>query len=353
MTIQLSENLRELRKQHHLTQEQLAEALGVTPGAVHKWETGKATPELETLVELAVYFETSVDALLNYGWEKLTAAKAVTRLRQFSHTQQSEEGTLYAEKVLLRFPNNFDVVYRSANLYFLTLNPERMPRAVALYQHALDLLDQNTDPQISRQTIQNHIASCYCYLNRMDDAIAILKQNNADGCNDYLIGSLLSQQPGHAEEALPYLSDALISCHKVLYNTCLGYANALNNPDEVADLILLLYQFGQSLRIPGKVSWMDRGDVKLFLILAEMDRLRGQVESTKSWLKKAYASAQRFDAAPTYLTADGLKFYYGRCTASSYDDMGKTAMDIIRNFLDSDSGEALRPFWETIQEEIP
>ena len=40
MNISLSENIRSLRKERKLTQEQLAEVLGVTTGAVYKWESG-------------------------------------------------------------------------------------------------------------------------------------------------------------------------------------------------------------------------------------------------------------------------------------------------------------------------
>ena len=40
MQIRLSENIRALRRRHGLTQEQLAEALGMAPGAVYKWEAG-------------------------------------------------------------------------------------------------------------------------------------------------------------------------------------------------------------------------------------------------------------------------------------------------------------------------
>ena len=38
MEMTLSKNIRAFRKQRSLTQEQLAEVLGVTPGAVYKWE---------------------------------------------------------------------------------------------------------------------------------------------------------------------------------------------------------------------------------------------------------------------------------------------------------------------------
>ena len=40
MNIQLSDNIRTFRKERGLTQEQLAEVLGVTVGAVYKWEAG-------------------------------------------------------------------------------------------------------------------------------------------------------------------------------------------------------------------------------------------------------------------------------------------------------------------------
>ncbi len=66
MKLTLSENIRSFRKQRKLTQEKLADALGVTVGAVYKWESGQSQPELNLVVELADFFDTSVDALLGY-----------------------------------------------------------------------------------------------------------------------------------------------------------------------------------------------------------------------------------------------------------------------------------------------
>ncbi len=53
MAFALSEHIRSLRKARGLTQEQLAEALGVTAGAVYKWESRLSLPELPMLVQLA------------------------------------------------------------------------------------------------------------------------------------------------------------------------------------------------------------------------------------------------------------------------------------------------------------
>ena len=49
----LSTNLKRFRQEKGLTQEQLAGALGVSPQAVSKWETGASAPDLAMLAALA------------------------------------------------------------------------------------------------------------------------------------------------------------------------------------------------------------------------------------------------------------------------------------------------------------
>ena len=66
MHIKLTENIKKFRKQNGFTQEQLAEALGVTVGAVYKWEAGLSSPELKLMMEIADLFEISTDTLLGF-----------------------------------------------------------------------------------------------------------------------------------------------------------------------------------------------------------------------------------------------------------------------------------------------
>ena len=54
-----------LRRQHHLSQSQLGELLGVTNRAVSKWEKGEALPKMETLDRLAVLLDTNVENLMH------------------------------------------------------------------------------------------------------------------------------------------------------------------------------------------------------------------------------------------------------------------------------------------------
>lgn len=59
-------NIKSLRKEHGLTQQVLANALGVTQQSVHKYENNYIEPDVETLMTLADIFETSIDYLVGY-----------------------------------------------------------------------------------------------------------------------------------------------------------------------------------------------------------------------------------------------------------------------------------------------
>uniref|UniRef100_UPI004057322F helix-turn-helix domain-containing protein n=1 Tax=Agathobacter sp. TaxID=2021311 RepID=UPI004057322F len=58
------ERLKLLRKQKHLTQQELADILHVSQQSVHKYEHDITSPELQTLKSMADFFNTSVDYLL-------------------------------------------------------------------------------------------------------------------------------------------------------------------------------------------------------------------------------------------------------------------------------------------------
>lgn len=59
-----NENLRNLRKQKGLSQEELAERLHVVRQTVSKWEKGLSIPDADLLIRIAEIFETSVSILL-------------------------------------------------------------------------------------------------------------------------------------------------------------------------------------------------------------------------------------------------------------------------------------------------
>ena len=62
--MELGRKIAEIRKEHDLTQEGLAELCSVTRQTISNWENGKSYPDLETLVLISDTFDVSLDALL-------------------------------------------------------------------------------------------------------------------------------------------------------------------------------------------------------------------------------------------------------------------------------------------------
>ena len=78
----LGNKLAEARKRQNLTQEQLAERLGVTRQAVSRWESDAAYPETDKIIRMAQILGVSCDYLLQDGVDEKgkPAALTVTRL---------------------------------------------------------------------------------------------------------------------------------------------------------------------------------------------------------------------------------------------------------------------------------
>ena len=72
-----SEKLKEIRKKEGISQEQLAERIGVSRQAITKWETGKGLPDVENMAIIAEIFKTSIDELLRDSVTKAVPATFV------------------------------------------------------------------------------------------------------------------------------------------------------------------------------------------------------------------------------------------------------------------------------------
>ncbi len=65
LKVNLPEKIKGLRRQYNLSQEQIADKIGVSRQAITKWETGGGLPDIENLISIAALFNVSVDELLS------------------------------------------------------------------------------------------------------------------------------------------------------------------------------------------------------------------------------------------------------------------------------------------------
>ena len=69
MNLEFGKNLKKLRRERDLTQDELAQALNLSVQAISRYETGTAYPDIEMLPVMAGFFGTTVDALLGVSAE--------------------------------------------------------------------------------------------------------------------------------------------------------------------------------------------------------------------------------------------------------------------------------------------
>lgn len=95
------QNLKVLRNKKGISQQKLADAVGVSQQSINKYENHKIEPDIETLIKIADFFETSVDYLIGHTdidhiIEEITPCtlndeemQLINRYRQLSSKQKS------------------------------------------------------------------------------------------------------------------------------------------------------------------------------------------------------------------------------------------------------------------------
>ena len=352
MNIMLADNIRAFRKTRGLTQEQLAEALGVTVGAVYKWEAKLSTPDINLIIELADLFDTSVDVLLGYEIKDNKQKATVARLKQLLH-ERDERAIAEAEKALTRYPNCFDVVYQSATLFhmfgLIKRDKGMLQRAIGLMERSILLIGQNTDPKQSALSIYTEMANVYFGLGEAEKAVALLKANNPCGINDALIGQTLASLCNMPEEAMPHLSAAFLNCIASFTHIVVGYCNVYFKKRAFADAVLILravLAMFEQLKYPGQSGFLDRVNALFYTLLASAQAELGETDGARSSLRAAQAAAETFDRMPDY-RGNSIRFVTEDAT-TVFDDLGDTAQDAILNLMKDIGSGALDALWAEI-----
>lgn len=112
MQLDLGNNIRQLRRRDKRTQEQLAEALGVTSQAVSRWESGGSYPDMNLIPSIANFFGVSIDELFGYEGERAhrieTLAAEIDRMNHLNSGKDVciTECIAKARSALVEFPGN-------------------------------------------------------------------------------------------------------------------------------------------------------------------------------------------------------------------------------------------------------
>lgn len=95
----ISSNIRFLRRQSDMSQEEFAELFGVSRQSVAKWESGESAPDIRKCAEIAGHYDLSLDVFVNFSLEEREVQTETTDGKYiFGMTKVGERGQIVIPK---------------------------------------------------------------------------------------------------------------------------------------------------------------------------------------------------------------------------------------------------------------
>ena len=156
----IAENLKKLRKEKDLTQEEVAVMVGVTPQSVSKWERGDAMPDITLLPTLANLYMVTIDAIV--GMDKINEQQTRNNvfLAAHDHIRNGDINAavqVYTDALKL-FPNDEGIMSDLAISLVLSDDPDNLSKAVDLCERAL------SDNKADKVHHTTRAALCFIYM---------------------------------------------------------------------------------------------------------------------------------------------------------------------------------------------
>ena len=158
MSIYFGENLKRLRLEKNLTQEKLADFLGVSFQSISKWERGDTYPDITMLPCIASFFSVSVDELLGVDKAK-DEAEIIKELEAYDNLTDADIKQKIINSLVKKFPGDFRILlrYMTCLVHFKENTPENVAKIISVYEN----IQQNCNNDKIRISAKRHMAELY------------------------------------------------------------------------------------------------------------------------------------------------------------------------------------------------
>lgn len=298
MTLNLSKNIRKYRRDLSLSQEQLAERLGVSFQTVSKWERDECMPDITLLPRIAGFFHITVDTLLgvNLLKEEEEVEAIIAKCHEADCHYRGSEIAALCEEGLKKYPNNFKLM--AWQVYILQRDDPKRAIEVSDY-----LLANCTDSGLRRWTESNR---CYALFNAGEKEKAISAARELpcyyDTCEDVLRSFL------RGDELLTHVQDNIML--KLAYEFWISIRKIGKSytPDERIALYKKSNAVYDAIYETDDLAFKLTRKMRNYQGMAEVSLTEGRVEDGLAYLREAADCAICHDALPQVVESEALLF---------------------------------------------
>lgn len=215
--MQLGEVIRTHRKRKSMTQEEMANRLGVTGPAVNKWENGNSYPDIMLLAPIARLLDISVDTLLSFR-EELTAAEIneiVCEVDKMLKETSYDEAFSWAKRKISQYPNCEQLIWQLAVIFDAQRgiqgreNEEADAYLRSLYLRALESRDETLHNQAA-----GSLFGFYMRKKQYEEAEQSLEAVSRLNPERKRYLARLYRETGRIAEAYKACEESLFSCYQ-------------------------------------------------------------------------------------------------------------------------------------------
>lgn len=170
----IGSTIKRLRREKNITQEQLAEYLGITSRAISQWECDRTAPDLAQLPALCHIFDVTSDILLGIDIEKNNEEiiKYLTEANDLGNQNKNSERTALLREANKKFPRNYVIMHRLAD----SIVYECSRKGSKKYDEAIELCKQilaECTDSITRYEAINTLGTAYGYAEKYAEMLKL------------------------------------------------------------------------------------------------------------------------------------------------------------------------------------
>lgn len=218
--MQIGTVIRTYRKKKDMTQEEMADRLGVTTPAVNKWENGVSQPDIALLAPIARLLGITLDELLSFH-EELSNDEINHIIKELDTKLGTEEYAkvfAWAEDILHEYPNCNQLIWQAA----LVLDVGRLKRKAENTEQYVERINryyqmalEDEDPQI-KKNVADSLFGFYVRKGEYDKAETYLQYFSQDDPIRKLKQAQIYKHKGMEEDACKLCEQLLFSGYQIL-----------------------------------------------------------------------------------------------------------------------------------------
>ena len=173
----IGSTIKRLRREKGITQEDLAEYLGITSRAVSQWERGRTSPDISALPVLCHVFDVSADVLLEIDVDKsaVEIKNYLLRAEELGNLGRRADRTALLREANKKFPRDYKIMHRLADSLLCEYSRQGVTEYEEVFSLCNRVLAECTDSATRYETIET-LGLAYGYAGKTNEMLKLAEE---------------------------------------------------------------------------------------------------------------------------------------------------------------------------------